>query len=171
LDEIYKFFRKERFSAGMKQSFFCCIPYLYANDQRMKIYKVIFSLCCFFLLTGVLLAQEKPRKPMNPKYPGYDYVGSFNNGLAKVKKNKKWGYIDTTGNVVVQPMYNEVENFSDGLARVRQGQKWGLIGKDGTLIIKPTFDWIYEFIDGIAKVKIDGQEYYMNTSGQRVVPK
>ena len=110
---------------------------------------------------------QKEKKPS--RYPGYDIVGSFNNGLAKVKKDKKWGYIDTTGNVVFPCRYNEVENFSDNMARVRVGTKWGLISSDGSEIIKPTFDWIYEFIDGVALVKLEGDEYYMNKKGQRVV--
>lgn len=97
-------------------------------------------------------------------------AGPFCNGLARVKTKNKWGYIDTTGNVVVPPKYNEVENFSDGIARVRMGQKWGLIDTSGKEIIKPTFDWIYEFVNGKAKVKIDNTIYYMNRQGQRVDP-
>ena len=96
-------------------------------------------------------------------------MGSFNQGLAKVKKEKKWGFIDTTGNVVVKSKYNEVENFSDGSARVRLGQKWGLVDTTGAEIIKPTFDWIYDYdANGVAKVKLNGMEYYMDKRGQRV---
>jgi hypothetical protein len=38
--------------------------------------------------------QDKPR---------YDFVGQFNEGLAFVKLNGKWGVIDKAGNEVVSP--------------------------------------------------------------------
>ncbi len=98
----------------------------------------------------------------------YEFSGPFCDGLARVRQNKKWGYIDTTGSVIIPLKYNEVENFSDDMARVRVGQKWGLLHKSGKVIIKPTFQQIGEFINGKAKVLLDGTEYYMNTEGIRV---
>ena len=90
------------------------------------------------------------------------------NGLARVKTaEKKWGFIDTTGNVVVAPKYNEVTNFNDGLARVRIGQRWGLIDTKGTVLRKPTFQSIGEFVNGVAPVLLEGKEYYINTEGMR----
>ena len=95
-------------------------------------------------------------------------VGPVCNGIMRVKLNHKWGFIDTTGNVVVAPKYNEVTNFSYGVARVRVGRKWGLIDTAGKIIIKIECDFIGNFIDGVAKVMIDGVEYYTNTKGIRV---
>jgi len=118
------------------------------------------------LATQAGFAQKKEKKEAPASK--YEYQGSFNNGLAKVKKDHKWGFIDTTGNVVVNFKYNEVENFVDGLARVRLGQKWGLVDVTGREVIRPTFEWIYDFENDIAKVKLNGQEYYMNRQGQRV---
>ena len=130
---------------------------------------------CILLLALLLgsitgFAQKGKTKEKTGVTAKYDMAGPFCNGLARVKTKNKWGYIDTTGNVVVPPKYNEVENFSDGIARVRIGQKWGLIDTTGKEIIKPTFDFIYEFVNGKAKVKIDGTTYYMNKQGQRVDP-
>jgi hypothetical protein len=128
--------------------------------------KKLLILPLLLLMPLLMQAQKKEKTGI---YARYDYVGSFNQGLAKVKLEKKWGYIDSTGNVVVQPKYNEVENFSDGRARVRLGQKWGLVDTTGAEIIKPTFDWIYDYdVNGVAKVKLNGMEYYMDKKGQRV---
>jgi hypothetical protein len=113
-------------------------------------------------------AQKTTKKEKTGVTAKYDYAGPFCQGVARVKLNKKWGYIDTTGNVIIPPKYNEVENFSDGLARVRTGTKWGLVDITGREIIKPTFDAIYEFINGKAKVLLNGEKYYMNKEGQRV---
>lgn len=129
----------------------------------MKNYLIVICLITFCINNGS--AQNQINKK---KFPKYEIVGSFNNGLAKVRYNKKWGYIDSTGAEVFPPKYNEVENFSDGLARVRSGTKWGLVDKNGKEIIKPTFDFIDVFIDGEAKVRLNGETYYMNKEGIRV---
>jgi hypothetical protein len=132
--------------------------------MKLQLKHFLFALILLFVATGSY-AQKGKSKPKSSKY---DYQGPYCDGLARVKINQKWGFIDTTGNVVVPPKYNQVENFVDGLAKVRTGQRWGLVDKTGAVIIKPTFEWIYDFNDGIAKVKIDGEEYYMDRNGQRV---
>ncbi|MCW3104739.1 MAG: Leptospira repeat protein [Bacteroidetes bacterium] len=140
----------------------------------MNAFRILISaLCMMFLLSDTAFAQKKEHTPKASKYPGYDYVGPFYNGRARVKKLNKWGYIDTTGNVVVPPKYNEVENFTDSIARVRlsgkHGSRWGLIDLNGTILIEPTFDGIGEFINGRAPVLLDGkQQYYINKQGVRV---
>jgi hypothetical protein len=61
----------------------------------------------------------------------YDYVYGFYEGLAKVKLNGKYGYVDKTGNEVVPPKYQWVEPFHEGLAQVKLNSKWGLVDKKG----------------------------------------
>ena len=45
---------------------------------------------------------------------------NFKDGLARVqvKERDRWGFIDRTGKLVVQPKYTEIYDFSDGLAQV-----------------------------------------------------
>lgn len=112
-------------------------------------------------------AQKAKAKAEKDK-SGYDFKGPYYEGLARVEKEHKWGFVDTIGNVVVKLKYNQVENFSDGIARVRIGTKWGLVDNSGNEVIKPTFDAIYEFINGKAQVLLNGEKYYMNKQGQRV---
>jgi len=136
-----------------------------------------FLFCLFAFAFNISFAQKKNGNKNASKASGndkwgvtekYDAAGPFSNGLARVKTGIKWGYIDTTGSVIIPLKYNEVENFKNGLARVRLGQKWGLMDATGREIIKPTFTFIGEFIDGKAKVMLEGEEYYMNTEGIRV---
>ena len=131
-------------------------------------FKTWFVLPAFFLLNiAVANAQTWRGKPVNTteKY-------SFYEGFAKVKLDRKWGFIDTLGRVIVKPKYEQVENFSNGLARVRSGHKgWGLVNTKGQEVIKPMFDFIGDFVNGIALVKASGQEGYINTSGKLVKKK
>ena len=59
----------------------------------------------------------------------FDFVRPFQDGLAAVKKNGRWGFVDVKGNVVVPYMYEHVWNFSGGMASVKRGGKYGLVNK------------------------------------------
>ncbi|HLO48926.1 MAG TPA: WG repeat-containing protein [Kamptonema sp.] len=57
--------------------------------------------------------------------------GKFSEGLAAVeivneRVNQKWGYIDKTGKIVVEPQFEGAGNFADGLAPVNIGGQWGI---------------------------------------------
>ena len=44
-------------------------------------------------------------------YSKYDDAFSFSEGLAEVKLNGKWGFIDKKGNFVVKPQYADCTSF------------------------------------------------------------
>ena len=64
----------------------------------------------------------------------FDYVGTFNEGMAAVKLNGKFGFVDTTGKEVIPCKYDLVRFFSDGLAPVSFNGKWGIVDKKGNLL-------------------------------------
>jgi WG containing repeat len=74
--------------------------------------------------------------------------------LWKVKINGKYGYIDRTGKLVVNPQFDYASSFYEGLAQVQVGQKWGYIDHTGKLVIKPQFDYGDRFLTGFAKVEV-----------------
>ena len=61
----------------------------------------------------------------------YRSVGEFSDGLAEVKLNGKWGFVDQQGKEVVPPKYVGVWSFSDGLAEVQLNGKIGYVDKEG----------------------------------------
>ncbi len=55
-------------------------------------------------------------------------------------KDKKWGYINEKGEVVIDYQFKDAELFSDeGLAPVKE-KKWGFIDKSGKLVIPMDYD-------------------------------
>ena len=153
-----------------------------ATVTKQVTFIIIFSFC---FLTGYSQKGKTKEKPKTKKasdvtgqsdpnekykklFTKYELHGNFCDGLARVRLNKKWGYIDTTGAIIIPVKYHEAENFYDGYGRVRMGHKWGLYDKTGREIIKPTFNIIGPFEKGKAKVLLDGQVYYMNKEGIRV---
>ena len=59
----------------------------------------------------------------------YDEAWYFREGLAAVKLNGKWGFVDKSGNEAVPLKYDEVRLFSEGLAAVKLNGKWGFISR------------------------------------------
>ena len=53
--------------------------------------------------------------------PLYGEARDFSDGLAGVKLGDKWGFIDETGNKVIQAKYTSVLPFMNGLAKVTIG--------------------------------------------------
>ena len=47
-----------------------------------------------------------------------EYVSNFHNGVAKVKKNGMFGFINKKGEFIIQPKYKTVGDFAEGLVAV-----------------------------------------------------
>jgi hypothetical protein len=154
--------------------------------------------------------------------PRYDTAGVFSEGLAAVGfrvddaesnfKQKyfdpfegitdvpsyKYGYIDKTGKMVIEPQFDTATDFSGGLAVVgfydeearfdensinndtinlsvmlfgyKYGYTFGYIDRTGKVLVEPQFDSASDFSGGMACVSIDGKYGYIDTKGKLVVP-
>src|SRR3989339_1281909 len=72
--------------------------------------------------------------------------------LWPVYKDKKWGYIDKTGRIIIPFKFDGAGNFSEGLAAVYIKNKRGFIDKTGKLVIQPQNYWGFPFSSGMALV-------------------
>lgn len=107
----------------------------------------------------------------------FDACNPFSEGLALVESDGKYGYINTSGNYVIEPTFiwakdkaNYPANFSEGKAVVRYGDKYGYINKKGKIIIIPVFSYAYPFKEGFAVVKTEGDTTcYINEKGRIIL--
>ena len=67
-------------------------------------------------------------------------VYGYQEGLAQATENGLWGFVDTTGSVVVPIRYQSVLDFTLGTALVRTNNKMGLIRQDGAYLLQPEYD-------------------------------
>lgn len=106
--------------------------------------------------------------PFQNKYESY---GNFTEGLARVRINEKWGYIDKAGQEVIKPQFHFAEEFSNDVAVVRNSDdKHGAIDKTGKLIIDYQFRILTKFENGYARFG-DYKTYgLIDKSGKIVVP-
>lgn len=68
----------------------------------------------------------------------------------------KWGYIDESGNVVLNYKFDEAFSFSNGKAKVRKGTKWGYIDSNGVEVIKILYSDMGAWDNGRCKVAVGG---------------
>ncbi|WMI69459.1 WG repeat-containing protein [Mangrovimonas sp. YM274] len=122
--------------------------------------------------------------------PQFDKARAFLNGLAPVMLKNKWGYINTSGELVIDYKFKDADVFSkDGLAPVKLKKRWGFIDKTGKLVIQDEYDIHsrmggfgiggrramrnfglelpnFGFIDGLARVKKDKEWGFIDANGE-----
>lgn len=82
--------------------------------------------------------------------------------MAAVKLNGKWGFVDTSGQLVLEAVYEDARSFGSGVAAVKQGDAWGFILASGREVIAPRFQDAKAFsADGIAPVMLEGKWRYI----------
>jgi hypothetical protein len=64
----------------------------------------------------------------------------FQEGLAAVEKEGKYGYVDRENRTVIPFRYDWADAFDEGLAVVKQGELFGLIDKRGNEIYAPVYE-------------------------------
>lgn len=100
----------------------------------------------------------------------FEAVGIFSEGLAPVKKNGKWGFINENGVIVISPQFNKVDCFrANGLCAVTQNGKSGFIDKSGKEIIPIIYpDVNQQMRDDNVIVKNNGKWAFFNSKGKQL---
>lgn len=119
----------------------------------MKKNSLIFSLILVGCLHLFVIAQE-----ISPK-------------LRPIQKDGKWGFIDKTGKIIIEPQFYWVEEFSEGLAAFEtEDSKHGYIDETGKVIVEPKLDRAEPFSEGLAPVAIDFEWGFIDKTGKIIIP-
>jgi len=131
---------------------------------------LMFFLTCFSI--PILVHSQNIESINVPSLQGLDEVAPFSEGLAAVRKGDQWGFIDKTGNLVidfrndvvwnedVDPGRNDVKGigypqFKEGLCVVQKiGEEgipiYGFMDKQGRVVIEPDYMNVTNFNNGKA---------------------
>ncbi|MFC1545644.1 WG repeat-containing protein [Gemmatimonadota bacterium] len=82
----------------------------------------------------------------------YSDIGVFSDGFAPVKLDDSWGFIDTTGVMVIPAGFDSVGFFSCGYAPVMVNSFWGYIDTSGMYAAQPQYIDAGEFSHNIAVI-------------------
>lgn len=112
--------------------------------------------------------------------PIFREAREFNEGLAAVKFEDKWGYIDYSGNVAIDFRYDMAYDFAEDrafvgkLATDQKGEaipvyNWGIIDKSGNTITDFNIEYAGIFVNGYAIVNIDDGMNIINKDGDLIL--
>src|SRR5437879_136591 len=71
-------------------------------------------------------------------------------GLYPVVQNGKWGYMNRSGKIIINPQFDGALCFSEALALVIVGKKVGYVNTNGEYVVNPQFDDGTRFSEGLA---------------------
>ncbi|MDB5227980.1 MAG: repeat protein [Bacteroidota bacterium] len=93
-------------------------------------------------------------------------------GIFMVKKNDKYGLIDSTGKVILPVEYKEIKEFSDGMAIVQKEMGYyGVVNTKGALKLNPDYNYLSGYYkNGLMIVKKDGKYSVLDKNMKTVIP-
>lgn len=114
-----------------------------------KLFALIF---CFAILAGCAAEQTEEEKAVN---------------LFLDIENDMFGYVDETGNTVIEHQYDYAEQFSEGYAVVSKDGSYMFINEKGEQAIAETFCEAQSFYKGYAAVISESLWTLIDTAGQK----
>ena len=102
--------------------------------------------------------------------PIYEDAAEFSEGLASVRLEGRWSFIDVSGRVEIDcGRYERVQSFHEGRAAVRRNGAWGYIDIRGEEVIAPEFEIAGAMREGAAVVKQGGLYGYIDRDGRWII--
>lgn len=100
----------------------------------------------------------------------YDRLYGFHEGLARVEKDKRFGFIDKLGKEIIPCKYDDADDFYNGLAVVKIGEKKGAINQDDKFAIPCIYKYLEIFKDSTVRASLDDKEGLLNYNGKTIIP-
>lgn len=103
--------------------------------------------------------------------PQFEAAKNFDSksGLARVKKNDKWCYVNAKGEILNVDDTLVWGDFSEGLAEGKKGELKGFFDNKGKWVIEPQFEDVRDFHNGYAAAKKNGKWGLIDKTGKWVI--
>jgi hypothetical protein len=123
------------------------LDYLYFDFETGFLWYVKDELLGLMKTNGDIIVEAKYELTVEGDYSySLESFSFFQEGLARVAKNGKFGFIDKTGEIIIDFVYEDVGHFSQGLAYYMNSEdRYGYIDKKGEIVISPKYDYAEEF--------------------------
>ncbi|KAF0128467.1 MAG: KWG Leptospira repeat protein [Bacteroidetes bacterium] len=82
----------------------------------------------------------------------------------------RYGYRNSSGQMITLYKYNNAKSFSEGLACVYMDNKYGFINRRGEEVIPLMYDNAESFQNGLALVRLNRKYGFINRNGDSVIP-
>ena len=101
---------------------------------------------------------------------GYSYIEDGGDGMLRVCRAEKWGYLNEIGEEVIPCIYDMVGPFSFGRAGVLTGDRWGVVDLYGHLIVPCELDFCPLFFQGQSIISRGKKMGVIDVGGNIIVP-
>lgn len=103
--------------------------------------------------------------------PSYKKAGDFSDNLAVVfdDEKEKWGFINSSGEVVVDFQFDRAKSFNSGVAVVLKNKRWFYIDKTGKELKMPDTEKLFDFNEGVAFIRKDKKVGLINVKGEVIL--
>lgn len=113
---------------------------------------------------GRLISRKEP-----PQVDKVEAISEEHEGLRGIKRDGKYGFIDTRGRLRIANRYDGIGNFSEGLAAIKLIGRWGFINAQDQIIINPNYDKVAQFRNGLCVVTRNGKAGVINRQGKFIL--
>jgi len=103
------------------------------------------------------------------KSVSFSSIGKYVDGLAKVKKDGKVGFINEQKKVVIPCEYDEIDNFVLGFAIAKKNGKYGFVNTKGEEVVPCKYDYVCDFKEGFG-VKQNDKWGMVKKDGKVIMP-
>jgi hypothetical protein len=101
----------------------------------------------------------------------YDNVWDVAEGFAAVLKDGKWGFVDTSGKLVIPLQFEDPAQFNHGFATAKKDGKVGLINQSGNVLVPFLYDYIGSYNDGLFSARDFKSKYgFIDSANNVVIP-
>lgn len=100
----------------------------------------------------------------------YEVIDKLVEGVARVKKKGKWGYVDKNMTVIIPTIYKEIRDFHNGFVSANLNDKWGIININNETIIPFDFEYIEPYSSGVAKAYKNKNYCFIDEKASIIVP-
>lgn len=111
----------------------------------------------------------KTRKGSRP--PTATAAGPEQVRLHPVKIDGLYGYVDSSGRLVIRPQFERAWYFTEGLAVVRTGTGWHVIDPTGRLVTRQGYAQLYGFHGGLCRAAGPCGVGFLDRKGREVIPR
>jgi hypothetical protein len=95
----------------------------------------------------IISRQIQPDEPIEKVFPETE-------GLRCIKKDGKFGFIDSRGRLRIANRYEGAKSFSENLAAIKILGKWGFINHQDKIAVQPVYDDVTSFQGGASIVTL-----------------
>lgn len=162
-----------------KKTYFCfSISYTFLYMAKYSFWGILFFSCVLSVHAQLFrVTQEKylnyyhlPTNSYLLKDTLYQYGTDFQEGIAIVRKNEKYGAIDSTGKEIIALRYDMLTPFSQSQAIFTVEYLKGVVSTKGREIIAAKYDYLGDISEGKRVAMIDGKWGFIDLKGTVVVP-